>query len=220
MKQTMLCVLAAAMLVSTGFAAPDPMDILTRALNWEKDVKDYTATVVVEMDVPGVEMPTRTAKVYVKWPDKVYVESKGVVVIPKRALLLGNLSKEMKKETKVLLIGTKTRQGHKTYCLKIIPKSDTSGSKGMEPRVLVWVDSRHWRVSRMEILAGATVAASADFTYKQSQGVWMPTKVACAIPAGTLGSDKPGRISVAFNDYSINTGLTDEFFEKRNKQKR
>jgi outer membrane lipoprotein-sorting protein len=195
-------------------AAPSATEILNRLLAAQRNVRDYTAAVSVSVNIPNVDLPPRTAKVYVKFPDKVYVESSSIVLIPKQALLLGELAKQLQRNTDLVLAGSRQDGARTIYCIKIIPK-DTVAPKGHEPRVMVWVDSSRWVVEKVQALSGAVVEATAQFTYGQFQGVWMPTRVLCTIPKRTLGADRDGTATVEFRDYRLNTGLTDEFFAKK-----
>lgn len=216
MKRIVACMVVLTLSGSAGLAALSPMQMLTKAMTLHKGVKDYIAKVSVDIDIPEVEIPHRTATVYVKPPDKMYVDSGGgLVLIPKRALLFGDIAKDIEKEAKVLLIGSKAARGQTIHCLKIVPKEEPQEAKGEEPRILIWVNGTRWTMQRIHIMEGAKVLVSINFTYKHTQGFWMPTKVTCTIPKGTMGSDKPGHISISFSDYKINTGLTDEFFEKK-----
>ena len=217
---TCLCILVVS--CSFALAAPAGIDILTKAMSLHKSVRDYTATVQVTTNLPDVEIPDRTAKVYVKPPDKAFVESRGIVFIPKRALLFGDLAKEIGKGANVTLIGTSKSGGKTVYALKIIPKNPPQnppqgkrpGSTGT-PRILTWVNGSNWTLQKMEVYDGAKLAVRVNFSYIQTQGVWMPAKVSASVPKGVLGSASEGRVELAFSNYKLNVGLTDEFFKKK-----
>ena len=228
-------VLLLLVLISSPHAAPAPMDILTRALTLHKGVRDYTATVGIQTDIPDVQIPNRTAMVYVKPPDKVYVDSHGqFVFIPKRALLFGDVAKDTGKQATVVLMGSK-KVGHDIfYTLKIIPKVGPPppqprgprgpGMKGPGPRpqpvnerVIMIVNGSRWTMEKLQFMEGAKQVGSVDFTYVLVQRFWMPTRVLATI-SGVPGSDKPGHFTINFSDYRVNTGLTDQFFADKQKQ--
>lgn len=217
MKPILVCLLVVC--VSAVGAQPAPMDILTRALTLHKGVKDYVAQVTVRTDIPDVDIPTRTATVYVKPPDKTHVESRGgFVLIPRRALLFGDILRDIEEEAELSLAGTRSEPGGPIYCVKVIPKE--KGPAGAEPRVLIWVNGGRWTMERVQVWEGRTMMLEARFAYRQAQGFWMPSQVACTVPGRVLGGDKPGRVTVTFSDYRINTGLTDAFFEEKAQQAR
>lgn len=229
-RLSQLLTVAGLLVVTTGaLAAPAPMAILTRAMSLHKGVRDYTATVTVTTDIPDVDIPTRTAKVYVKPPDKTYVESRGIVFIPKRALLFGDIARDIEKETVVTLVSSKTVGGVVTYCLKLTPRNPSAptaqkprpGTKptprpasAPQPKILVWVNGSRWTLDRLEISESGKTAMAVQFSYVQAQGFWMPAKVSATIPASVMGGSKPGHASISFSSYRVNTGLTDEFFRK------
>lgn len=217
MKALIVCVLTGC--VSAAGAAPAPMDILSRAMTLHRGVKDYIAQVAITTDIPDVDIPNRTATVYVKPPDKTHVESRGgFVLIPKRALLFGDLLRDIEQEAEVTLAGTRTEADGPIYCVKVIPKEE--GPPGAAPRVLTWINGSRWTMERVQVWEGKTMVMEARFTYRQTQGFWMPTQVVCTIPGTTVGGTKPGHVTVTFSDYRINTGLTDAFFEEKAQQSR
>ncbi|MCE5217163.1 hypothetical protein LLH03_09065 [bacterium] len=220
MRKAFCLVLLGLSLAVSAAAAPSASDILNKVLSLNRGIRDYTATVTVDTNMPDLDIPRRTAKVYVKLPDKTYVESNSIVVIPKRALLFGDLAKEVQKESKVVLAGTKKVGNTPIYCLKLIPKQDTGAPTGREPRVLLWAEGSHWTVTKVQALTGTTVNATVEFTYQQVQGFWMPARVNCSIPKETLGARASGSVNVAFSNLRVNTGLTDQFFAKKEASRR
>ncbi len=217
--------LAAALLVIAAAASwaapkPKPMDVLIRAMSLHRGVRDYTATVRIHAEIPDLDMPDRTAKVYVKPPDKVYVESRGqFVFIPKRALLFGDVARDIGRQASVSIIGAKRRGADTLYTLKIIPKAPPSGGPAGAPansRVLMVVNASRWTMEQILLMDGPKQLASVAFTYSLVQGFWMPTRVSATIP-NVPNSSKPGRFAISFSDYRINTGLTDQFFAEKEK---
>lgn len=217
MKPIAVCLLVAC--VSLAGATPAPMDILSRALTLHKGVKDYIAEVAVTTNIPEVDIPDRTATVYVKPPDKTHVESRGgFVLIPRRALLFGDILRDIEQEADLTLAGTRAEPGGPLYCVKVIPKE--KGPAGAEPRMLIWVNGGRWTMERVQAWEGKTMMLEAKFTYRQAHGFWMPSQVVCTVPGAVLGGGKQGNVTVTFNDYRINTGLTDAFFEEKAQQSR
>lgn len=193
---------------------PAPMDVLKRALKAHDGVKDYTATVKVEAKIPDSHIPVRTAKVYVKRPDKVYIESEGVIFLPKRALLFGDLAKEVEKDATAVLVGKRAEGADTVYCIKLIPK-DTDEGSGKTVRFLAWVRSGRWTVEKVQVTSEAQVVAGAQFTYQKVGRFWMPIHV-FATAGGVRGtSGKEATIDIRFSDYRINIGLTDEFMDAK-----
>ncbi len=211
----MVVLCASAGLASGAYAdGPAPLDLLKRALKVQDGVKDYTAKVTVDAKIPNADIPRRTVKVYVKRPDKVFIDSRGIVIIPKRALLFGDIGKDVAKGADVLLAGKKTKQGVTTYCLKLIPKAVPRNAKD-RPTVLMWMTSDRWTINRVHVVVGGEVMAKADFAYAKTQGFWLPTRVSCQVGGRIAKSGEQARVSMTFADYAVNVGLTDEFMDKK-----
>jgi len=206
-----LAVLVVVGIAASGFAAtPSGMEIITKALRTQSGVQDYVATVSVTVDAPNVQIPRRTMTVYYKAPDKVHVESEGLAVLPRDALLLGNLRKHLQENTTANLAGSGTLQGRPVYCVKLTPKEGGAG----QGRVLMWIDSERYLLVKSEIWHGMNKALTVSFTHAQQSGkYWMPTNIVCQIPGGVLGDEaQPATIAVSFSNYRVNVGLDDSKF--------
>ncbi|NLO05856.1 MAG: outer membrane lipoprotein-sorting protein [candidate division WS1 bacterium] len=192
-------------------SAQSPMQMVERALRATEQVQDYTATVAVTVDAPNLQIPRRTAKVYYKRPDKVHVESQGLTVIPRDALLLGNLADHLQQHTSASLMGTGQLGGRPVHAIKLSP-TDADAQGG---RVLVWIDSERYLLLKSEIWRGSNKMLTARFEHARVAGAhWMPQRIVCDVAAGSLtGRDEGGRIELQFSNYRINTGLPDSIFE-------
>jgi outer membrane lipoprotein-sorting protein len=211
-----MILIACVVLVPRSLALADlaPMDVVRKAMQAQDGVKDYTATVTVDAKIPDVDMPVRSAKVYVKRPDKVFVDSRGLILIPRRALLFGDLAKEIDKETTASFVGKRTDGGVTTYCVKLVPKNKDN-AEARNARVLVWVRSDRWTTDKVHVFSGDKLILSVDFSYAKSGGFWMPTKVDCVVKGDFAGEGKQARVTASFKDYQVNTGLTDEFMDRK-----
>lgn len=202
---------------SSAFAAMTGQQILTKAMDLHATIQDYVADVVVTVDMPDVQMPRRMAKVYYKRPDKVAIDSKGIVMIPKDALIMGKLGTELSKNATVTLAGTKIVAGHPVHTLKLAEK----GQKRSSDRVLVWIRGDRWTVERMESYTGSTLNMAVDWTYQLLQNkYWLPhllTAKISNVPARSTAAPKKGTITVQFNNMRVNVGLKDDVFKEKKK---
>jgi len=198
------------LLPAPGFSAPTAQDILRRALDLSAEINDYTAQVQVTSNLGGAESRVPPFTVYFKRPDKVSVKSKSFVVVPRDALMFGNLSKRIEQGAQVMLAGTKTVNGVSHYTLKLMPKDASDPG-----RVLVTVEGAHWTIRRVEIVEGAKAHATSDWQYALVSGrYWMPAAISCTVPgmAGKAGA-QGGELTVTFSGYKVNTGLSDALFQ-------
>jgi len=206
----MLVALGALALSATVWSAPTPNEILRRAIDLSAEVKDYAAQVQVQTSIGGAPEEIPPFTVYFKRPDKVRIKSKSLVIVPRDALTFGNLSKRIEEGAEVSLIGTKTVNGVVHYTLKVRPKGD-----GAEERLLVTIDGQRFTVQHMEVVTGQTVQATFDWRHTLIAGrYWMPSVITCVVPkAPGANGGKGGTVTVTFNGYQVNAGLSDALFE-------
>jgi len=187
------------------------MEMVERALRATEQVEDYTATVAVSIEAPNINIPRRTVKVYYKRPDKVHVESDGIAVIPRDALLMGNLAMHIKDFASASFIAEGTLRGRPVRCIKLAPL-DPEASSG---RVLLWIDSERYLLLKSEIWRAEKRQLSVRFHHELVSGHWMPSQINTDVAKGALGRDRdgPARFDMQFTNYRVNTGLSDSIFE-------
>lgn len=198
-------------------AMPGPAQALTametvkQALRATQAVEDYTAEVSVTVDAPNLQIPRRTATVYFKRPDKVHVESEGLTILPRDALLMGNLAEHIEKYTSASFNGSGTVDGRPVECVKLAPLQPGEGSG----RVLTWIDSERHLLLKSEIWRGGRSMLTVRFEWTRVDGQWMPRRIVTSVAAGAMsGDDEGGRIELQFSDYRINRGLPDSLFDE------
>lgn len=215
MRRLLGCAIIFLATLGVCHAADTGKDILRRSLDLSSAIKDYSADVVVVMDLPTLAVPRRTAKVYYKRPNKVAIKSRGIVMIPKRALMPGNLGTAITQDTQVSLVGKSTIAGQPLYALKVVdPKDPRSG------RLLVWVRGDRYTVERMEVYEGPKKQMSVEWTYQCIGGkYWMPQGIKAHlynVPA-KQGERSDGTVTVSFSNVTVNTGLSDSLFREKGK---
>lgn len=203
-------------IVAVGLASAAParamtaMEMVERALRTTEQVQDYTATVAVAIEAPNINIPRRTVKVYYKRPDRVHVESDGLAVIPRDALLLGNLAMHIKEYATASYVAEGEISGRPVRCIKLAPREAGPGSG----RVLLWIDSEHYLLLKSEIWRGGKAQLTVRFHHQEVSGHWMPRYIITDVAEGALGDRKGGaHIELQFMDYRVNTGLPDSIFE-------
>jgi outer membrane lipoprotein-sorting protein len=206
-----LLTLAGAVVAPLARAAKlSAMQVVGKALETQEGVKDYVATVKVTVAAPNVQVPERTVTVYYKRPGKLHVESQGLAIIPRDALLLGNLRKHVQEDTTATLVGSGVLKGRPVHCIKLTPKE----SWGADERFLCWIDSERYVLAKSELWKGSSKALTITLTHaKADKGFLMPQRIVCDIPAWVLGdSSEPARVTIVYSNYRINTGLPDSIF--------
>lgn len=206
-------VLALAFASAMPVGALTAMETVERALRVTERVDDYTARVAVEVEAPNIKIPRRYVTVYYKHPDKVHVKSEGIAVIPRDALLLGNLALHLKDYTTASVVGQGEISGRPVHSIKLAPLDPAPGSG----RVLLWIDDEHSLLLRSEIWRGGKCQLSVRFHYTNVSGYWMPQYIFADVAEGALGDRKgAAHIQLQFMNYRINTGLSDSIFREGN----
>lgn len=202
----------ALLLVTTPARALTAMEMVERALAQTQRVADYTAKVTVTVQAPNLQMPPRTVKVYYKRPDKVHVESEGIVVLPRDALLMGNLAGHLGEHTIATFNGSGTLGGRPVQCVKLTPRDAGPGTG----RVLTWIDRERSLLLKSEVWRGGAKMLTVSFAHTLVAGrYWMPAHIVTEVARGAIrGDDEGGRIELRFSNYRINTGLPDSIFEE------
>lgn len=205
------------LLLAIASAAPasalTAMEMVEQALRVTERVDDYTARLAVEIEAPNINIPRRYVTAYYKHPDKVYVKSEGIAVIPRDALLLGNLTLHLKEYATAGVVGQGEISGRAVHSIKLSPLDPAPGSG----RVLLWIDDEHYLLLRSEIWRGGKRQLSVRFHYTNVSGYWMPQYIFADVAEGALGDRKgAARIKLQFMDYRINTGLSDSIFMEGN----
>ena len=199
------------LLAAIPLAAGTPGEILAQVQRQYDGVADYTARVHVAADIPDLDLPARDFTVYVKRPDKVKIESTGLVILPRDVLLLGDLEGHLAESARVTVNGTTREGGRQICCLKLFPQDAAS-----RDRVLLWVDVQRHTLVRSELWAGANRLLAVYWKHvRVNDEFWLPAEVKCEISGGILGEARPGSITVTFADYQVNTGLSDALFTDR-----
>ena len=223
MKRITCCLLVVC--AAAAWAAPAKLSgasILRRALGISTAIQDYTADVTVTVDMPQVKVPRRQARVYFKRPDKTAIDSQGLVMIPRKALVPGNLGPEILKGTQVMLAGTKRENGVPVYALKVA----RTGEMRSSDRLLLWVRGDRWTVERMQTQSAGKTEVSVTWEYQRIGGkYWMPRRVVATL-AGPHGGppaaaskqpQRPGTVTVVFDHVRVNSGLKDSLFVEKSK---
>ena len=190
------------------------MAMVQRALAATEQVQDYSATVAVTVASPDVNIPRRTAKVYFKRPDKVHVESEGLMVIPRDALMLGNLGSYVEQYATASFIGSGTLSGRPVRAIKLSPRDP----RPADGRLLVWIDSERHLLLKSEVWRAGNHMLTAKFEHTRvDQRYWMPRRIVTEMKAGALSRRaEAGRVELVFSDYRVNRGIPDSVFEGTN----
>ncbi len=208
--RTLLIAAALLAIIAHSYAAT-PMELVQKSLQIQKLVQDYTATVTVAIDAPNLQIPERSVKVFYKSPDQVRVDSDGLAIIPRDALLMGNLGKHLETNTEAALVANGTLRERPVARIKLTPLDAGPGAG----RMLCWIDTELFLLLKTELWDATAKVMTVNFTYTRvADQYWMPARLICDLAARMLDGDgEQARMTIGFTDYRVNTGLSDEIFE-------
>jgi outer membrane lipoprotein-sorting protein len=204
-------------------------------LEFEK-VEDYQVDVKIKVDVDFLKMPDREATIYYKSPDKFHIDSENFAMLPKSGLNFSPLGFLNYKYT-AFYEREDTVNGILTSVIKVIP---LEGDADVILSTL-WVDVKRNIILKVESSRKPQGTFIIDLNYlKTSEGFWLPSALVFSFTVdrsllprrfnepGDSESNKTnkdsektetGKVYLNYSNYRINIGLTDEFFESKNKLK-
>lgn len=190
-------------------------------------VKDYTANITGKVSMERLKVPKMSLKLYFKQPNKFKTESTGTSFIPRNILDLNPGDLLLKFDAS--LMGTEEAEGKILYKIRLITKPE---KKKQVRESFIWVDKTHWTITRLEaypiegrkievliesmVIDGKYILPSkisAKFDFEQNidslaEKIYSPQRI-----------PRKGSAELIYSDYQINTGLSDEFFEKKKEPK-
>jgi outer membrane lipoprotein-sorting protein len=195
-------------------------------------IEDYVVTLEADVNMEGVHIPRRKATLFYKKPDKIHIESKGLMFLPRQPMVF-NAHYIREKFTPSSVHKEAINKDNILYRLKLVPKEEGSGVS-----IVAWVEDKHWSIKKMEItrFKGGDIVAHVEHMMINEK-YWVPRNIVVelTIPASHRRSflfEDPGEIedwkendsaeprrgtvTITFKDYrSVNEGLSDEVFEMK-----
>ena len=229
-----ICVMVFTAVICTQVSNPE--EILEKVkLEFER-VEDYQVDVKIKVDVDFLKMPDREATIYYKKPDKIHIDSENFAMLPKSGLNFSPLGFLNYKYT-AFYERIDTVDGTITSVIKVIP------IEGDADVILssFWIDTKRNLILKVESSRKPQGTFVIDLKYlKTSEGFWLPSSLVFSFTvdrsllpknfnekeesesnknAEDLEKDKQGKVYLNYFNYKVNIGLTEEFFESKNKKK-
>ena len=215
------------MSIEVGHAQPSGEEILKKVEADLSDVLDYSADLDVTADVERMNVPPMHVRMYFKQPDKFHFESEGFAMLPREGLAF-NVSRVLSRFS-IEEVEEETSGQGKLFRLLLRPKDERAKST----KLLVYIDPVQWKPTRIisSLFDGRTMTAS--FQYEKQDGHLMPSLLTVQFTASegdgaeqdSVSEDatrmarpqmpRKGTITVRYSHYEINTGLSDDIFNKK-----
>jgi hypothetical protein len=215
--------------LNTAHAQQDAK-VLIRQLNQRMQViQDYTASVQMHFDIPGVKMRDMQGKVFFKQPGKFKIKAKGIFFLPKQNPMqdVNALLKDTASYTTVIS-GYETIDGHDCAVVNVIPlKTDNELILGK-----FWIDVKDPLIykSQMTTKNNGTLETSSIFGAYKKYGlpdallikvevnkIKVPKMMSVDLnkksaPKSDKNLKEPGYIQIKFIGYKINSRFSDTVF--------
>ena len=192
----------------------DPLIVLDSAQNKLKNVKSYTADAEIDVDVDFLRMKPRQAKISYEYPNKLDIDTKGFVMIPKYGFrpfmkTINSL------DNRVVFTGMEEISGNNCYILTLLPREDTK-----VVMLKLWIRTEDYLIQRSETFTRRSGSFLIDSFYEdnilpskmifqfEAKGINLPWKiVGTTIEADKVKLNdeeiKRGSVTIKFSNYSI-----------------
>jgi hypothetical protein len=207
--------------ITTSLAQAQKIDAdLLRIKQRMDSVKQFTAKVVLDLDVPFIKMPTKTAQIKYAKGKKMEFSSSDFVMLPKRGLDF-SLNEIFKYPFITVDRGTETRYGKPLKVINVIPTDNRSDLA----LATLYMDTRASRIVESEINTRKNGTYSLVMQYAPGNSI-LPAYAEASfaierlkIPLNFMGKDtkidrkkmrgmetKTGKIKMRFENYVVRLG--------------
>lgn len=225
-----LIVFAAIALGAPGAFGQSSPKTLIHAINKKfTQVKDYSAALRMEFDIPSVKLTPVEGAVYFKQPDKFRVKTEGIIFLPKQNPYFTLQSIRDTNTYTAIFAGEETVQSAKTQVVNVIP-NDNAGELILAK---LWIDPARKLILRSQLTTKSSGTLTVEQGYGRFQGSalpdWIrftidvarfkvPKSVAVDLSASKNSNGLPARgtgtIQLFFSNYKLNQNLSDAVFSQ------
>jgi outer membrane lipoprotein-sorting protein len=191
-------------------------------------VKDYTATLDIIPNIENISAKETRITLYYKQPNKIHIESKNFVMIPKQ--LFETNPADLLSKFDATISDTATRNGVVVYTLRLISKPEADRPVHES---FVWIDGSHWTITAIETVPMEGRKIRIEFNYTKVDGKYnLPSYIKASLSSsdqqeekstprfhGAPGMPRNGTVEIRYSNYVVNSGLSDEIFENDKKKK-
>jgi outer membrane lipoprotein-sorting protein len=208
--------------------AQKPMQLIGAVYKNFLRLRDYSADVKIDFNIPSVNMKSIQGKVFFKQPNKFRIRTSGIVFMPKQNPYYAFAF--LADTTAYTAVETDQEKINGTVChvLTALPLKE-----GDIILAKFWIDIQHQTVVRTQLTTHSNGMIQTDNTYGSQTAYPLPDKVLFTVdmtkfkvpkaisvelnakPTGTATSYNQkgtGYISLAFSGYKINQKLADTVF--------
>ncbi len=197
----------------------DPKIILNNVKQKLDKVNDYTADILIKIDVDFLKVDDTKAKVFFKKPNRFKMEAKGFAMIPRASLKFSPL-RLLQQDFLSVYIKTDTLNSAKVEVIKLIPVEE-------DAKMLLaslWIDPVHFNILKIEASTRDKGTFSIFFKYGKQIQYGLPDSAIILfdvsrsrMPHFSFGQKKKkgalkGRVEIIYSHYKVNEGLDENIF--------
>lgn len=189
-------------------------------------IKDYTVSLDIKPNIERFTTKELKLRLFFKQPNKIHVESKGFVMIP-RQLFESNPSQLISKFDPVL-IETKKENERIFYVLRLLSKP-----KKNRPTMenYITIDGNRWVIMKFQAIPAEGRSIDIAFEYMTvDEKYLLPSMMYASFNferdedpvakmKGFKGMPTKGTVEIRYSDYTVNSDLSDDIFKKESDQK-
>lgn len=216
------------LICAVSLAAMNSRVLLENVKSKLNQVDDYSVDVMIKIDVDFLKIKDSRGRLFFKKPDKVKLESKRLLMMPKASLNFSPLFL-LKNDFLSVYLKSDTLDSIKTDVIKLIPRDDNS----QIILATLWINRQDSVVSKIEAATkdkgsfsisffyGSAIkyglADSAKFFFNISRTRFghfpLSREAADESLKKKTGKAVAGNATIIYSDYKINSGLKDNIFE-------
>lgn len=197
-------------------AAPSADKILQQVGAAFVGLNDCTALLVAKVEAPDVVLPDTKLRFYYKRPHRTKLEvlENQLFLMPKGEALqvllgFGDPTSQIRKNSRAEWIKTVPLNGRTNHVIKLVPQAANSPMRCY----YVWIDAQRYTVSQLRLYPKAGGEWRIQVTHARvANRFWLPSQAVLKVASeGT----PPATLTFIFQDYKINTGLSEAVFQPR-----
>jgi len=190
-------------------------------------VQNYKVDIHIKVDLPYIIMMPIKTKLYFKQKDKFKIDTKSIAVVPKQGFLQINKLLNDSVNYTAVLQSTELIDGNKISLLNLIPNNDTSDVVLAK----LWIDATRQVIIKSQITTKSSGTIKTEYLYNKQISYGLPDKLTFTVDVkkfkipkaiaadintstNTKTQKKSGEIIITFNNYEVNKGIPDIFFNK------
>ena len=208
---------------------PTGDEILRRCEGNFEGIEDYAVDLTAAIDIERVRIPEMKAVLYFKRPDKINIKSGNFAMLPREGFALPVTS--LVRNYDAMYQGMEESGGKRQYRLQLTAKKPSTRVQSL----IVWVDPENHTITQTTSAPYRGRAVTVQTLYGNYENrFWLPERMMVTFTSTTPDTSsaeefpipgnpqleefrrppRNGSMEVRYSNYRVNTGLSDDLFEK------